>query len=198
MQKKIKTSVIIAIILAISIAFAFLSELGISMLETKVLHPRKYEEIITKHATEYNIPEYIIYAIINVESGFDPEASSGEADGLMQIAPTTFKWIGSEEHLGENLPASKVYDPETNIKYGCYYLRYLFLRFQKWDTVFAAYNAGETRVAEEWLVNPEYSDGKGNLTYIPYKETRNYVKKVNSEIEYYKNTYYKNDMGVQL
>ena len=59
----------------------------------------------------------------------------------------------------------------------------------------AAYNAGEGNVAE-WLENDKYSDGKGNLVNIPFKETAHYVKKVNDNIEIYKKLYYKNNEGV--
>ena len=42
----------------------------------------------------------------------------------------------------------------------------------------------------KWLSDPEYSDGEGSLTHIPFKETRNYVSKVNNEIDTYKKLYY--------
>lgn len=194
-MQRLKIPVIIALMLLGAFLLALVLELGIGFAQ-KGVHPIKYSEFVEKYSIEYNIPEYIIYSVINVESGFDPNASSGEANGLMQIAPTTFEWLTSAEHLNENLPANSVFDPETNIKYGCYYLRYLFDKFQNWNTVFAAYNGGEGRVAK-WLADLQYSDGNGNLTYIPIKETRQYVKKVNREINYYKKEYYKNDTGVK-
>ena len=192
---KSKKPIVLAIILAVALLVALVTDFSASVVE-KQLHPIKYEEYVEKYSAEYNIPEYIIYSVINVESGFDPDASSGEANGLMQITPSTFEWLTSSAHLGENLSRVKVYDPEVNIRYGCYYLRYLFEKFHNWDTVFAAYNAGEGRVAK-WLADPSYSDSNGNLTNIPIKETAKYVKKVNKEIDYYKNTYYKNETGVK-
>ncbi len=195
MEKSKIRPLIIAIIALVALLLAILGDLGAGLLE-KYFHPRDYEAYVEKYSEEYNIPEYIVYAVIKVESGFDPKASSGKADGLMQIAPDTFKYLTSNEHLGENLPSFKVYDPETNIKYGCYYLHYLFEKFHNWNTVFAAYNRGETKVAE-WLKDPEYSDGQGNLTYIPTEETADYVKKVNNEIEYYKNLYYTKQKEIQ-
>ena len=191
-----RKTIIISAILICTLLLSLLFNVGISFVE-KQLHPVKYEEIIEKYASEYNIPEYIVLAVINTESSFDPEAMSGVgAMGLMQMMPETFKWLTSAEHLNENLPVSSVYDPEVSIRYGCYYLRYLFEKFYNWDTVFAAYNGGEGNVAK-WLTDPEYSDGNGNLTYIPFKETRNYVKKVNREIDYYKNTYYQDEVSVK-
>ena len=196
LKDSIKKPIIIALILIGALLLAFLLDAGVTLIEKKV-HPLEYKEIIEKYATEYNIPEYVVLSVINTESSFEPEAMSGAgAMGLMQMMPETFKWLTSSEHLDENLSVSSIYDPEVSIRYGCYYLRYLFQKFYNWDTVFAAYNGGEGNVAK-WLANPEYSDGKGNLTHIPFKETRNYVKKVNREIEYYKNTYYQNEVSVK-
>ena len=79
-------------------------------------------------------------------------------------------------------------DPEISIRYGTYYLQYLQQKFQNWNTTLAAYNGGEGNVAK-WLENPEYSDGEGNLTYIPFDETRSYVKKVNRAMDTYEKLY---------
>ena len=144
-----------------------------------------YTSLIEHYSAEYDVPEKIIFAVIKVESGFDPNAeSSVGALGLMQMMPATFEWLTGKEHLNECLSVSSLTDPEVSIRYGTYYLRYLYLKFENWDTVLAAYNGGEGNVAK-WLADPEYSDGKGNLTYIPFEETRNYVKKVNNVISNY-------------
>ena len=140
---------------------------------------RKYEGYIKKYSNEYGVPEAVVYAVMKVESDFDKNAISSSdppAKGLMQITDETFIWIG--EHLmKEDVNLFMIFDPETNIKYGTYLLSYLYGRFQNWDTVYAAYNAGLSRV-NGWLKDPSYSDGNGNLTYIPFGETRAYVKKV--------------------
>ena len=92
-------------------------------------------------------------------------------------------------HLNENLTVNDIYDPEVSIRYGTYYLRYLFEKFHNWDTVFAAYNGGEGNVAK-WLNDPAYSNGDGTLKSIPFPETARYVQKINDNIKYYKSTYY--------
>lgn len=195
-SSKGKTALVIALIILGALLLAIGSDLCISLVD-KQIYPIKYEEIVEKYASEYNIPEYVIYAVIKVESDFDPDAtSSANAMGLMQMVPATFTWLSSAEHLNENLSYLSVYDPEISIRYGTYYLRYLFEKFHNWDNVFAAYNGGEGRVAQ-WLEDPRYSDGRGNLTRIPIKETRNYVKKVNSAIDHYKYNYYKKELSVK-
>ena len=154
------------------------------------MHPMLYVDIIYTASLEFGVPQYIIYATIKVESDFDPYAeSSAGALGLMQMMPDTFGWLTSDEHLGENLSRKKLEDPETSIRYGTYYLSYLYRRFDyNWHTAFAAYNGGEGNVVE-WLQNPNYSDMNGNLTDIPFKETKNYVKKINAAIKTYQNLY---------
>ena len=187
---KIKRPVAIILIIALSFLAAFAVDMVFSVVE-RSMHPDDYREIVEKYAEEYNIPPYIIFAVIDVESDFDSNAiSSAGAVGLMQMMPSTFEWLTSSDHLGENLPFDRIYDPEVSIRYGTYYLRYLFEKFYNWDTVFAAYNGGEGNVAK-WLADREYSDAEGNLTTIPFEETRKYVKKVNKAMDYYKNTYYK-------
>ena len=185
----IKKSVAIVLIISFGLAFALD---GLFKQIEKKLYPTEYREIVEKYAAEYNVPAYIIFAVIDVESNFKSDAtSSAGAQGLMQMLPSTFEWLTSSDHLGENLSPDDLYDPEVSIRYGVYYLRYLFEKFYSWDNVFAAYNGGEGNVAK-WLAGREYSDGEGNLTKIPFKETREYVKKVNRTAKYYKNTYYRN------
>jgi soluble lytic murein transglycosylase len=146
-----------------------------------------FATLIEKYSDEYDVPKELVFAVIKVESGFDPEAeSSVGALGLMQMMPKTFEWLTGEEHLDEHLSFEELTDPEVSIRYGTYYLRYLYLKFENWDTVLAAYNGGEGNVAK-WLTDPECSDGNGNLTYIPFEETRNYVKKVNAAMAKYEN-----------
>ena len=189
-KRYIKAIIAVVLIIAVALGAAY----GLDRLFGRVeesAYPQKYSEHVTKYASEYNIPEYVIYAVIKVESGFDPLAkSSVGACGLMQMMPSTFLWLTGEEHLNEGLPESAIFIPEVSIRYGSYYLLYLYRKFDhNWDTVFAAYNGGEGNV-KKWLENPEYSDGNGNLTDIPFSETRSYVKKVNTAIENYKELYY--------
>lgn len=191
MNHKSKTRRIVAVLLIICISIGggiLINELWNTI--DKKLHPTDYSEMVAAASEEFDIPQYIIYATIKVESNFDPNAvSSVGAIGLMQMMPSTFEWLTGEEHLNENLSTKMLDDPEVSIRYGTYYLSYLYKKFDyNWDNTFAAYNGGEGNVAK-WLKSPEYSDLKGNLTSIPYKETANYVKKINKELNTYKALY---------
>ncbi len=161
----------------------------------KTTHPDRYKDTIELYSEKYEVPMSVIFAVIKVESNFDNRAvSSVGARGLMQMMPSTFEWLTGEEHLNEGLDASRLFDPDVSIRYGVYYLRYLYDKFDgNWDTAFAAYNGGEGNVAK-WLADPTLSDGNGNLTDIPFAETKNYVAKVKKERITYQKLYYENEV----
>ena len=182
----------IIIILALALAVGILTDFLWTAVE-KAVYPQKYAELVSKYADKYNIPEDVIYATIKVESSFDPEAvSHADARGLMQMLPSTFEWLTGDEHLGEHLDVDQLLVPEVSIRYGVYYLKYLYSKFDyNWDVACAAYNGGEGNVSE-WLEDDRYSDGEGNLTAYPknFKETKNYVKKIDQAREMYRKLYY--------
>jgi len=183
------TIAIIIIIIAAVILGYFYDKIAVNIEKSR--HPLKYEEFVEKYSEEYGVPREIIYSVIKAESGFDNMAESkAGAIGLMQITPDTFDWIMGK--LGENVSSGLLYDPDTNIKYGTYYLHCLYKdeKFNKnWDIVFAAYNAGPNKVKREWLNNDEYIKDN-EIVYIPIEETRNYVNRVNKNIEVYKKLYF--------
>ena len=195
MRKYVKIFAIIVIV-AVVLGAAYGTDLVIDKTE-QIAYPQQFEAYVTEYSVEYNIPEYVIYAIIKTESDFKTTAvSSVGAMGLMQMMPDTFLWLTGSEHLGENLPEEALFMPGVSIRYGTYYLEYLYKKFDRnWDNVFAAYNGGEGNVTK-WLADPRYSDGEGGLKDIPFKETKNYVKKVNNTIEKYKELYYEPNEGV--
>ena len=193
MKNKTHTRRIVAVLLIICISIGG----GIAINEfwnfiDKKLYPLDYSEIVAEASEEFDIPQYVIYATIKVESDFEADAvSSAGAIGLMQMLPSTFEWLTGSEHLDENLSTKNLDDPEVSIRYGTYYLSYLYKKFDyNWNTTFAAYNGGEGNVAK-WLDNPKYSDLQGNLTDFPkeFGETKNYVKKINRAIDSYKKLY---------
>lgn len=130
----------------------------------------------------------MVYSVIKTESDFESGAvSSAGAVGLMQMMPETFNWLTGM--LSENLNSAMLYDPETNIKYGTYYLSFLYQRYGSWKETYAAYNAGQS-VVDEWLDEEEYTDKNGKLSKIPYDETADYVKKLKKANDTYIRLYY--------
>jgi soluble lytic murein transglycosylase len=112
---------------------------------------------ILEAASRYGVPDRLVTAVIQAESGFNARAVSRKgARGLMQLMPAT----------ASNLGVRNSFDPRENIHGGVRHLRGLIDRFPgNLPLAIAAYNAGEKAV----------------LTYggiPPYPETRDYVAKV--------------------
>lgn len=176
----------VLLILVLSITIGLLFD-GILTFTERHTHPKKYEETVTRYATEYSIPKSIVFAVIKCESDFNPAAvSSAGAIGLMQMMPDTYEWLCKK--TGDLCIPAMLYDPETNIRYGTYLLSFLYTRYGNWDTALAAYNAGLGNV-DQWLEDPAYAGENGTLKEIPYKETRNYIKRVNEARRLYESLY---------
>lgn len=154
------------------------------------MYPKKYEEYVTKAAKDYNLEEALIYGVIKTESNFDPDAESPVgAVGIMQIMPETFQWLQTVRGVEGTYETDSLLEPEINIDYGSYLLRYFYDLYGTEQAAIAAYNAGF--IVGEWLENPEYSSDGVVLDYIPYPETESYVDKVLANKEKYNELYYK-------
>ncbi len=182
----VRSAVIISI-LVLSVLSGLLIQFLFDKFERKE-YPMDYSEYVTKYASEYGVPEHIVYAVIKTESDFQSSAvSEAGAVGLMQLMPDTFNWLCTMTR--ENHDTGMLYNPETNIKYGTYYLSYLYLTYGDWDTVFAAYNAGMGNV-NSWLGDKAEEDGAKKLEEIPFEETRKYIEKVRKADEIYLRLYF--------
>jgi len=117
----------------------------------------RYEALIQRYARKYGVDPALIKAIIHAESQFNPYAVSKDgAQGLMQLMPETAR----------DLAVQNVFDPEENIRAGVVYFKRLLSKFGgNLRLSLAAYNAGPH------LVTP-------GREIPPFRETRNYVKKV--------------------
>ena len=176
---------VVAILLLLAMVFVFLAELGAKHLRNR--RELAVYSTVLNAAAAYNVCPAMVLAVCRTESDFRENAlSPAGAVGLMQILPETFCYL-RDEHLHEDLPDSALYDPAVNIRYGTYYLSYLFERFGSWQVTLAAYNAGEGRVTE-WLADKTLSDGK-ELISIPFEETEHYVAATLDAYRYYLEKY---------
>ena len=186
MKKTLIRSLGLLILVGVSLLVGLLASNIWEKIEENI-YPLDYSEFIEESSREFGVPKKIIYAVIKTESDFESNAvSSDGAVGLMQMMPATFEEITVK--LGDDYEKGMMYDPATNIRYGAYYLSYLYRHFADWDAVFAAYNAGMGTVSG-WLEDPDRVDDEGKLVNIPYSETQKYVKKVNSAINKYVDLY---------
>lgn len=163
-------------------AFGYcLLAVGILTLIVLMLRPPKndYQRWAARYAKEYQLEQALVLAVIKTESNFDPDARSHkDAIGLMQITEETLKWAMMREGENAAFSAEDLYTPSVNIKYGCLILSLLVKEFQDQNTALAAYNAGRAN-ALKWLKDSRYSKDGITLYNTPYKETNDYIKKVN-------------------
>ncbi len=152
-------------------------------------YPLQYQAEVEQAAIDCGLSPYLIYAVIHTESDFDPDAlSPAGAKGLMQLTDDTYKWAVQRENKGADTNPQNLFDPSTNIHYGAYVLALLGEQFEDPVTRLAAYNAGQGHVAE-WLTDPRYSPDGKTLKDIPFKETRDYVRRVQQAQNYYRRLY---------
>lgn len=173
MQKSRKWIKILSIILAVFWTLG-ISALLSGTVQRRYIYPQKYSEFVSAHAENFGISKSLVFAVIKAESNFNKRSESKKgAKGLMQITAGTAEFIA--ERMG--IADFDIFDADTNIRFGTYYLKYLFSKFKVQNTAIAAYNAGEGNVSE-WLKNSEYSADGETLNKIPFEETDKYVKKV--------------------
>lgn len=172
------------VLIVVAVATAIVGVISGYDVGKQVNYPVAYGDYIAKYAEKYELDPYLVMAVIKVESNFVPEARSSYAAGLMQLTKETAEWNAKTMKLG----SCDYLDPETNIMMGCHYLRHLIDEYENIDTALAAYNGGMGNISK-WLADDDYSDDGVTLKYIPFKETREYVSKVNDNWENYKKLY---------
>ena len=153
-------------------------------------YPVMYTGEIKAAAAENSIPAPYVAAVIMAESSYDPEAvSSVGARGLMQIMPETGEWIAGK--FGEECTPEALFDPNTSIRYGAWYLGFLMERYSgDMRCATAAYHAGQGTV-DSWLADPAYSSDGVTLDKIGYESTDTYVNRVMKYYDYYTEAYEK-------
>ena len=174
MHKKFLISVV-----AIVAIYFFIS---LPSVQRKFLYPFPYRPTIENYSARWHVDKFLAIAVMKVESNFSEAAhSQSGAVGLMQLMPDTAAWIAYQ--LGEE--PDKVADdinnlrkPETNIRYGTWYLSELEYEFKGNDVLaLAAYNAGRGNV-HDWIEKNHWNENFSDVDKIPYAETRDYVKRV--------------------
>jgi soluble lytic murein transglycosylase len=154
----------------------------------EVTLPLQHEDIIRQQAAEKGVPADLIAAVIYSESRFRDQTSHAGARGLMQITPSTAKVI---EKLsgGQTFKFDDLSDPDINIRYGTFYLRYLIEKYGENEiAALAAYNAGPQNV-DAW------GGSSLSLHDIQFPETRSYVENVLQKRDEYAQ-HYRHELGL--
>jgi soluble lytic murein transglycosylase len=150
--------------------------------------PLSYQDVIRQQAAADHLDPALVAAVIDTESKFDPSTSSAGAVGLMQLLPSTAEFLARRTH-GYAFKVSDLQNPQVNITYGCYYLRFLLDEFNgNVKEGLAAYNGGETNVAN-WISNAHAAGHAFGVSDIPFPETRAYVAGVLSKQQDYRHSY---------
>jgi soluble lytic murein transglycosylase len=144
--------------------------------------PLRHEDIIRQESAQWDVDPALVAAMIYAESHFRDQTSHADARGLMQITPDTARFIARKSR-GTEFVLEDLSDPDVNIAYGTFYLRYLLdLLDQNEVAALAAYNAGIGNV-DKW------GGAELQLEEIRFAETRSYVERVLEKQQAYRDTY---------
>jgi soluble lytic murein transglycosylase len=144
----------------------------------EVVLPLRHEDIIRQQASDKGLDPALIAGVIYTESRFRDQTSHAGAKGLMQILPSTAHDIARKSG-GTAFIEGDLANPQVNISYGSFYLRYLLQRYGGNEVLaIAAYNAGEGRV-DKWIFDARHKgEAFDRARHIPFPETRHYVQQV--------------------
>jgi soluble lytic murein transglycosylase len=154
----------------------------------RILYPLRYEDQLRRKAAQRGLDPALVAGLILQESSFDATAHSrAGARGLMQIMPATGRGLARQR--GVRYRASSLYDAETSLDFGTFYLRQLSDRFDgAVEKVLVGYNAGPHRV-KKWTGLRPGLPADEFIDTIPFTETRFYVRIVLTNREEYRRLY---------
>ena len=167
-----------------------------------------YKDIVKKYSERFQIEQPLIFAVIEQESAFNPQATSHiPAYGLMQLVPTSggidaYRFVYGVEKVPTK---SYLFDPAQNIELGTAYLRILYNWFEEVRDlncrrlcVIAGYNTGAGNVSRAFIGTTRLDNAYGKINKLDYNqlyqhltkhlstsEARNYVKGVTKKREKY-------------
>jgi soluble lytic murein transglycosylase len=147
--------------------------------------PLAHSETVTREANSRKLDPAWVYAVARQESAMSPDAlSPAGAMGLMQLMPSTGKAVARQLKYPMS-GSAQLLEPDTNIHLGTYYLRQVLDRFDN-NAVLAtaAYNAGPHRVST-WFPEQGKVDADIWVESMPYRETRQYVRRVMAYTVFY-------------
>ena len=151
--------------------------------------PLPYRGSLLRYSSEHSLDPYLVAALIRQESEFNPRAiSSSKALGLTQVVPSTGKYLSRRAGV-PRFRTTLLFQPDTNLRIGTYYLRTLLDNLHgSSEAALASYNAGESR-AQLWLSWHTYREPAEFVESIPFSQTRDYVEIVLHNADVYRRLY---------
>lgn len=155
----------------------------------RIINPFPYRDAIVREARRNGLDPNFVAALIRQESLFNPQAKSGPgAIGLMQVMPRTGTAVAKRLGIRSFTPAMLT-DPDVNLRIGTVILAdHLRTYGGRITDVLIAYNAGAGRLAR-WRNLPEREFDELFVERIPYDETRDYVRIVQTNAYVYRALY---------
>lgn len=159
---------------------------------SKLLYPIVHTSEIKKHSQFNNLDPFLVQALTRQESYFNRLAvSSSRAMGLMQLLPSTAKDVAKWEKMS-NFNTTSLFEPNTNVRLGTRYLRFLHEKFHGNSMLsVGAYNGGPGAMSR-WVKTHSgilASDPDLFIENIPFGQSRDYIKKVYSHYWNYQRLY---------
>lgn len=165
-----------------------LKEVGTTPQNYRLVYPVLEKATIISSARKNGLDPVLIASLIRQESNYNPRAVSPVgARGLMQLMPDVGKTLGLQQGIRE-WDNDILFDPAVNIQLGTRHLSALVRAYPQIEKVLAAYNAGESRVVR-WSTKIGANDPEMFTERIPYVETRDYVRAIQRNREFYGELY---------
>ncbi len=162
----------------------YAAEKTTSLRNDKLRYLTPFRDLTEQYSRQVGLDPAWVYGLIRQESRFVISARSNVgAGGLMQVMPSTARWIAGK--MGEPYSSAALSDMSTNIRYGTFYLDHIFNQLGGQAVLATAgYNAGPAR-AKRWQPFSEALAADQYTEAIPFTETRDYVKKVMTNAVHY-------------
>lgn len=186
LPKAVLAAVLAAVLIAVGVYYIVKHQRAMEYAK----YPLRHRELIEENAERFGLEPWHVAAVVRCESSFRETATSSVgAMGLMQIMPETGLWLAGKFDEEEIFTEEMLYQPEVNLKYGCWFLQWLMGRYEGDRTLAtAAFHAGH-RTVDEWLEDPSVSPDGKTLKNIPYSSTDTYVGRVLTACEKYRELY---------
>lgn len=154
----------------------------------RLIFPLRYAEPMTGAALQAGVDPALVAALIRQESVFDSAAlSRAGARGLMQLMPSLGRSLARGRGVS-HWHSDSLYNPARNLELGTLHLAHVVQAHPGLEHALAAYNAGSSRV-DRWILNPGAEDPEVFVEWIPFTETRLYVKTVLRNLDFYRMLY---------
>lgn len=153
----------------------------------RIAYPRAYPESVKAYGERFDVEPALVWSIMRQESAFSPVAvSSSNAQGLMQVIPSTWTWLAELQRE----PPGDPFDPDANVRYGIYYLRWLLDYFDgDVELVVPSYNRGQGYIRRLYEGDVVRFDKDELYRSIDALETREYLQRVAVNLATYRVLY---------